>query len=264
MSSLSVVIITHNEENNIVDCIRSARLVTNDIVVVDCGSEDLTVIMAEKEGARTFVIDWQGFGFSRNFGAAQARHDWILALDADERISKELANSIKKTSFDKDNLLIKFARKNFIGRQPIHYGTLGFEKVKRIYNRNCGEWDLTLVHEKLVCEQQFGIREINGHITHYGLKSFDDYRNRAKLYAQLSAEKYSLEGKKTTLLKRIGSPVFNALKSYIFQLGFLEGKQGLRLAKTIAYYSWLKYYYLHQLLSQTEKKQLVFPASHKM
>ena len=91
MSLVSVVIITHNEENNIVDCIRSARLVTNDIVVVDCGSEDLTVIMAEKEGARTFVIDWQGFGFSRNFGAAQARHDWILALDADERISKELA-----------------------------------------------------------------------------------------------------------------------------------------------------------------------------
>src|SRR5215204_1692236 len=107
MSLLSVVIITLNEENNIVDCIRSAKRVSDDVVVVDCGSDDLTVAMARREGARTFSIDWQGFGFSRNFGAAQAEHNWVLALDADERVSEELAQSIKNTEFHADNLLIK-------------------------------------------------------------------------------------------------------------------------------------------------------------
>ena len=263
MSVLSVVIITRNEENNIIDCIRSAKQVSNDIIVVDCGSEDLTVQMAQAEGARTFVISWQGFGFSRNYGAAQARHNWILALDADERISEALAFSIKRTEFFSENQLVKFGRVNYIGDERINYGTLGFERVKMIYNRKCCELDQTLVHEKLISAQPLTTRKIKGQLIHFGLKSFEDYKNRSVLYAQMSAEKYLLEGRKNSLLKRVGSPFFNALKSYIFQLGFLEGKKGFRLAKTIAYYSWLKYYYLHQLRSETENP-MVFSAARKM
>ena len=94
MSKISVVIITLNEEKNIIDCIRSAKLLSDDIIVVDSGSVDNTVQLARHEGARVFPIKWQGYGFSRNLGAGKAKHNWIFALDADERISPALATII--------------------------------------------------------------------------------------------------------------------------------------------------------------------------
>lgn len=264
MSLLSVVIITRNEENNIVECIHSAKQITSDIIVVDCGSNDRTVALAQQEGAHTFVIDWQGFGFSRNFGAARAKHDWVLALDADERISKELAAAIQKTKFGSQNLLFKFGRKNYIGSRPIRFGTPGFENVKRLYNRNCCRWDLTLVHEKLISTQPLVVKQIRGQLIHFGWKSFEDYKKRAVLYARMSAEKYAQEGKKAGWVKRMGSPLFNSIKSYVFQLGFLEGRTGFKLSAIIGYYSWLKYDYLNQLLSSTESKEAVYSPSRKM
>src|SRR4051812_45694558 len=100
MSCVSVVIITRNEEDNIVDCIRSARLVTDDIIVVDARSTDNTVSLAEAQHARVYEIDWKGYGSSRNRGAQKARHNWILALDADERITSSLAQAINDIRFD--------------------------------------------------------------------------------------------------------------------------------------------------------------------
>ena len=94
MNALSVVIITHNEQENIADCIRSIKPLTDDIIVVDAASEDLTIEIAKQQGARTFSVTWQGYGWSRNFGASMAKNDWILALDADERLSPELISSL--------------------------------------------------------------------------------------------------------------------------------------------------------------------------
>jgi len=257
MNSLSVVIITLNEEHNIVDCIRSAKLVTNDIVVVDTGSQDSTVSLAVKTGAQVFCVNWQGYGASRNFGASKAKNSWILALDADERISEKLALAIHQLPLADCNFIYRFRRKNFLGREKIQFGTPGFETVKRIYNRNYAKWDLTLVHEKLLCNRPVK-KKIAGHIYHHGSKNETDYKAKAVLYAQMSAEKYFLQGKKAGLLKRYLSPLFNSVKSYIFQFGFLDGKEGLIVARTIAYYSWLKYFYLHQLWKQAKDKEISF------
>jgi glycosyltransferase involved in cell wall biosynthesis len=264
MNLISVVIITRNEENNIVDCIHSARLISDDILIVDAGSEDETVKLAAKEGARTFSVDWQGYGFSRNFGADKAKHEWILALDADERISGELAASINRLAFTDPQTIYKFRRKNFLGNQEIRFGTLGYETVKRIYHRKYTEWDLTLVHEKLLPDSRSTLIEINGAITHFGLKSYEDYKGKAILYARMSAEKYFMEGKKAGLAKRFFSPFFNSIKSYFFQLGFLDGKLGFKVARTIAYYSWLKYYYLHHMVFRVESKEKIVYAKPQM
>ena len=150
MSPVSVVIIACNEENNIADCILSAKKISNDIIVVDCGSNDKTVARANQCGARSFVIEWNGYGHSRNFGAMRAANDWILALDADERVSEELAESINQIRFTDGDCIYKFKRENYLSKKKIRFGTLGFETVKRIYNRHCCKWDLTLVHEKLI------------------------------------------------------------------------------------------------------------------
>src|SRR5678810_681607 len=99
MNSLSVVIITRNEEDNIVDCIQSAKTVSDDIIVVDAGSIDRTTKLAIASGARVFSVQWEGYGFSRNFGAERAKNDWILSVDADERISKALATAIQTLQF---------------------------------------------------------------------------------------------------------------------------------------------------------------------
>ncbi|MGZ5287703.1 MAG: glycosyltransferase family 2 protein [Flavisolibacter sp.] len=246
MNGLTVVIITRNEEQNIVDCIRSARLIAQDIVIVDSGSVDSTVDLARAAGARVFEIGWEGYGYSRNFGAVRAKNPWILALDADERVSQSLADSINKLTYTNELEVFRFRRKNFLDRHEIRYGTLGFETVTRIYNRDQFTWDLSLVHEKL--EPGNGIRKmIGGYLDHYGLKNYEDYASKSRIYARLSAEKYFTEGRRAGWIKRLGSPVFNSIKSYFFQLGFLEGLRGIRTARMIAYYSWLKYYYLQQM-----------------
>ena len=246
MSAVSVVIITKNEEENIVDCIRSAQLVSRDIIVVDCGSDDETVSLASANGARVFEIEWQGYGYSRNFGAARARHNWIFALDADERITPQMAAAIKGLSFDSKENVYRFKRVNYFGGNKISFGTLGYEKVSRIYHRQHCRWDLTQVHEKLVSSKAFTTIMTGGFINHFGLKNYQDFKAKSVLYARLSAEKYIEEGKKPNLVKRLSSPLFNSLKSYLFQFGFLDGRQGFMMATMIAYYSWLKYYYLRQ------------------
>src|ERR1700712_3190130 len=107
MKPVSVVIITRNEEQNIISCVASARLITDDIVVVDAESEDATVSLAKAAGARTFITPWQGYGIARNLGASKAKYNWILALDADERIGSELVNSIQKLRFADPHIVYK-------------------------------------------------------------------------------------------------------------------------------------------------------------
>jgi glycosyltransferase involved in cell wall biosynthesis len=263
MNAISVVIITRNEEHNIVACIRSAKLVSDDIIVVDADSIDQTKDLASKDGARLFSVRWQGYGFARNFGAARAKYNWILSLDADERITQDLAISMNKLGLLDVNCIYSFRRENYLGTQKIRFGTLGFETVKRLYNRNHTQWDLTLVHERLDSAKA-SRKQIAGNIDHYGFKTENDYWAKAVLYAQMSAEKYFLQGKSPGLTKRYLSAAFNSLKSFIFQLGFLDGKIGWTSARIIAYYSWLKYFYLHQLDEESKTRSLSYLAKQKI
>lgn len=244
MASISTVIITKNEAAHIRDCIRSAQTVSDDVVVVDCGSEDTTVLLAEKAGANVVRVEWQCYGHSRNTGAAAAKYDWILSLDADERVSPALSQRLGVLSPSKDRVYA-IRRKNFFEETLLRFGTPGFEKLTRLYHRKEACWDLYPVHEKL----QTGARRIlvNEPILHYGIPSLLQHTQKREWYAWLSAQKYRQQQKRATLLKRYLAPAFNGLKSYIFQAGFLDGKKGWQIAGTIIDYTWLKYHYLHQL-----------------
>lgn len=252
MNPISVVIITKNEAKNIGDCIRSALTVSDDVIVVDCGSEDQSVALAEGCGARVLLIDWQCYGHSRNAGADVAKHDWILSLDADERISSTLADRLCCIPLN-DSFVYKIKRRNYFGDKLLKYGTLGFESVARLYNRKKLQWDLVPVHERL---QGQGVKKkISDPIEHFGITNLAELSEKKEHYAYLSAQKYLQQNKKAGILKRFLSPLFNGAKSYVFQAGFLDGRKGWQIARVITYYTWLKYKRLHQIDKQRKNTE---------
>ncbi|MEO6668583.1 MAG: glycosyltransferase family 2 protein [Ferruginibacter sp.] len=258
MSEISVVIITKNEAENIVACITSAKKLSNDIIVVDSGSEDDTVALAEKNGAKVRSIAWSGYGNARNKGAALAVNDWIISLDADERITDELAVDIAAIDPGKTNHIYGFRRINFFRNQQIKHGSLGHERVFRFYNRRFTKWNNEPVHEKLIIKS--GVQKIlKQSILHYGIRDLVHYEQKKMNYAYLCAIKYLNHGKKSPAFFRMVSPSFHFLQSFIFRLGFLDGQAGFITARINANYTWKKYDYLYQMMRNESRKDMPAP-----
>jgi len=246
MQQITVVIIAKNESKNIRDCVLSCKQVTDKIIVVDSGSTDDTIAVAERAGARVVIKEWQGYGRTRNAGADEALNDWILNLDADERITEMLASSIKKLAAPDGKTIYGFKRTVFYKGQRIRFGEWGRDKVYRIYNRKYAAWNDAAVHEDIEGE---GCRRelLEGTALHFTVANDVQDSEKVQKYARLSAKKYYKEGKKATLTKRFLAPVFSFLKTYILYFGFLDGKAGLEIALSITKYVWLKYRILHEM-----------------
>ncbi len=245
--NISVVIITKNEAANISECIESARQLSNDIVVVDSGSADETVSIAMRNGATIVAQRWDGFGNARNAGAKSAKHDWIFSLDADERISSSLVESIRRLEPEDPSVIYGFKRQSYLVSKKIRFGDWGRDRVYRIYRRDRTAWNLFPVHEALMTGVHTRKRIIRGNLEHYITKSIDRNREKMIRYAKLCASKYCLLGRKASVIKMFLSPVFSFLSGYIFRFGFLDGREGFDIARSAAYYTWLKYYYLQML-----------------
>ena len=244
---ISVVIIAKNEAGNIASCIKSAALLSDDIIVVDSGSSDGTQHIAAASKASVHLIEWKGYGNARNEGASQAKHDWIFALDADERISKELVNSIKHMDFHDEKVIYGSRRRNYFGKRLMRYGEWGLDSTYRIYNKNHVQWDDAMVHETLEGNEK---RLLPGHLEHYTIKGAAEFRIKLTKYARLQALNFYGKGKKANFFKRFFSPVVNFISGYIIKLGFLDGYTGLQVAKMNAYYTWLKYNLLHKMYKE--------------
>jgi glycosyltransferase involved in cell wall biosynthesis len=252
---LSVVIITKNEQENILDCVETARQISDDIIVVDSGSSDKTVEMATCSRAKILEVQWSNFGDARNAGAEVAQHDWVLALDADERISQVLATSIRGLKLDCEGIIYGFKRQSFLGNKKIRFGDWGRDKVYRVYNRHFTSWSLFPVHETLI-QQGTKKKFVKGNLEHFVLKSVEVNKKKLDRYAKLCAKKYCLLGRKSGLTNLIVSPVFSFLICYFFRFGFLDGKEGFYIARSIAYYTWLKYSYLQKFSKVGRSHQL--------
>lgn len=252
MDRVSVIIISRNESANIGACVHSARLITEDIVVGDSGSTDDTVAIARKAGAKVIQIEWKGFGDARNQCAAEAQYDWILALDADERMTPELVESVKK--LDDRNALIIFGykRQNYYKGRKIRFGEWGRDKVFRLYHRGHVHWDLSPVHE-LLTGQGTNRQMIPGFVKHFPIRNAGQNTEKTNRYAILNAEKYFQSGKRASFVKRFLSPLFNFLKMYVLLLGFLDGRAGLEIAWATTRYVWLKYHLLHEMIRKQKQ-----------
>ena len=239
MLELSVVIIARNEAAVIRNAVRSARLLTDDVVVVDSGSLDDTVQLAESEGARVITVDWKGFGQTRNAGAAAALYDHLLFLDADEELTGELRSAIRRLQPERQ-VIYGFKRRNFLGRQEIRYGEWGNDHVYRLYHRGDARWNLVKVHETVVGAHLVKER-IDGSVLHFTSCTIDEYQLKLDRYALLSAEECYQRGKRPKLTKILFSPGFSLLKNYLLRLGFLDGLLGWKLASMHAGYTRRKY-----------------------
>ncbi len=227
---VSAVVITKDEEKRISQCITALRQITDDIVVVDAFSSDSTPQRADKAGARVFQRSWEGYGKAKNFGNAQARHPWIISIDADEVISPSLASTIRATAFEEDCLYMVRIRINFCGRW------LRFSEMKpiwklRIFNRTKVQWNMREVHEMLDYPENSRIKKLKGWVDHYSYEDVQDLEDKTDRYAYLSALNLHHSGKNHGTLKRALAPAARFFRSYILHLGILEGRAGFLVSK---------------------------------
>ncbi len=255
MVPVSIVIITKNEADIIASCIHKSRLITDDIVVIDNGSTDDTLDIANTYGCRVYKKTWDGYGANKNKGIEAAKYDWILSIDADEVPDEQLIKSLHKLRLDDPAVVYDIKFRSYFGKKPIHFGSWGRDHHIRLFNRTLVKWSETIVHETLIFPEHVQTKKINGHIHHYSVKNIDEYDGKGTYYAKLSAKKYYRNGKRSNVIKLYISPIFGFLKNYIIYLGFLDGREGWNIAKTTVKNTHRKYHYLSQMESQRYKNK---------
>jgi glycosyltransferase involved in cell wall biosynthesis len=251
MIPISIVIITRNEVDVISRCISQAKLISDDIIIVDSGSTDRTLEIASAYNCRVFERPWDGYGANKNKGISLAKYDWILSIDADEIPDEDLIKSLHSVSLTDTATVYDIKFRSYFGRKPIRFGSWGRDHHIRLFNRNFIKWSETMVHETLVMPQNAGIKKLKGCIHHYSVKNVAEYDHKCAYYAKLGARQYFDKGKRTGIVKLYFSPLFGFIKNYLFYRGFLDGREGWQIAKVMLKNTRRKY----QLLSQMETRQ---------
>lgn len=244
---ISIVIITSNEAHIIGTTLQSLQGITDDCIIVDSGSTDNTIDICKSFGAKIIATTWDGYGPNKNKGIDAAKYDWILNLDADEAIDPELKNAIQQLEFENENIVYNFRFKNFFCNKWIRYGEWSGDKHIRLFNRNSIRWNAAAVHEGLTLNSSTKVVMLPGNVLHYTTQNIDEYISKMVAYAKLNATKYYVEGKQANFFKLRMSPGFTFLQYYILRLGFLDGWEGYLIAKTTAWYTFLKYTFLKEM-----------------
>ncbi|OCX50243.1 hypothetical protein BEL04_23320 [Mucilaginibacter sp. PPCGB 2223] len=247
MIPVSVVIITRNEAEIIADTLAMARLITNDIVIIDNDSTDATLQIAEYYGCRVYQKHWDGYGANKNKGIELAKHDWILSLDADEVADQDLITSLYTLRLNDPEIVYDIRFRSYFGKKLIRFGKWGRDHHIRLFNRTKVRWIESPVHETLILPGKTRIKRLKGHLHHYSVSNGTECREKALHYARLSAQGCYNNQKRATFTKLYLSPLFNFVKNYIFFLGFLDGKEGWQIAKSAIKHTRLKYYFLKKM-----------------
>ena len=220
----SVAIITLNAATQLEACLQSVRF-ADDIVVVDSGSTDGTQALAERYGARVIDQTWLGFGPQKQFAVNAARHDWVLCLDADERVTPQLQTAIEHTLTQPTNSAYRFARCNrFLGRYLKH-GEGYPDWSLRLFDRRQARWSDDAVHEKVVANGIIGT--LQGDLLHDSAETLAAYLTKQNRYTTLAAEMALQAGKRASFGRIAFSPIIRFIKFYLIRQGFRDGLPGL-------------------------------------
>ncbi len=246
MPQLSAVIITRNEQFHIARAVRSLEC-TDEVLVVDCGSEDSTCQVATDLGARVIRHPWEGFVKQKNFAATQARHDWILSLDADEELNPRLQQAIREWKNSEPRAAgYRFRRRAYyLGRWIRHSGWYPDWKL-RLYDRRRGCWGDFLVHESVSVDGP--VESLPGELFHYTCDTFQEHVRRVDRYTTLAAQEMFKKGVKSAFWGQTLLPWWAFGDTYFRKLGILDGYQGLLIAFMASFYVFKKYAKLGRLL----------------
>lgn len=239
--SLSVVIIAKNEAGLLPDCLHSVAW-ADEIIMLDSGSQDGSVAVAKSLGAKVFThTDWQGFGKQRQLAQSYASHDYILMIDADERVTPELRQSIEQALAAPDeNKVYSCARRNlFLGRFMRHSGWYP-DRVNRLYANRRYRYNDNLVHESLNTDGA-KVVPLSGDLLHLTCRDFFAFQRKQLRYAEEWAIQRHQAGKRCSYLSILTHTLGAFCKTWLLRAGFLDGKQGLLLAVVNAQYTFNKY-----------------------
>jgi len=240
MATLTVVTLTLNEENNIVECLQSVAW-ADQIIVVDSGSADATLTLAKKFTNDIVQIEWKGYGEARNRALDLARGEWILWLDADERVPDELAKEIRATLSTPPAGIAGFdvaRRAYFLGKWIRHCGWYP-GRIVRLFRRGKARFSETRVHEQLSIDGPVG--RLRNDLLHYTDVDLEQYFRKFNKYTTLAAEDLRSRGRSAGLVDLVFRPPFMFFKMYVLRLGFLDGMHGLILCVVSAAYVFVKY-----------------------
>jgi glycosyltransferase involved in cell wall biosynthesis len=236
---LSAIIITRNEARNIAACLDSVAF-CDERIVVDCGSDDDTVKIAAAAGATVVTRPWTGFGAQKNFALSQARGDWALSIDADERVPAALAAEILSTIPAASACGYEIGRlSTFLGRPMRHSGWFP-DYVLRLFRREKARFSDDLVHERVICEGPIG--RLAGVLDHHPVLRLEDALRRVDSYSTAGAEMLAAS-RRVSFSSGLTHGMWSFLRAYVVKLGFLDGREGFLLAVANAegtYYRYMK------------------------
>jgi len=236
---LSVIIITLNERRHIGACLDSVAF-ADEVVVVDSGSADDTCDIARARGARVHVTpDWPGFGPQKNRALDLATGDWVLSLDADERVTPELADEIRATIAAPACEAYRVARLSEFEGRPMRHSGWWPDHVLRLFRRGAARFTDAAVHEQVRTEAEVGV--LRHHLLHYPYASIEALLAKVNRYSSDAAMMMYRRGKRTTPLGALGHGLWTFIRIYVMRRGFLDGRQGLIVACAGASGSFFRY-----------------------
>ena len=245
---ISVCIITLNEEVNLRRCLESCAGLADEVVVLDSGSMDGTEKVAREFGARWEVREWPGYMRQKNDVVQLAMHEWVLSLDADEAVSSELRSELERVRESEPPVSVGgfyMSRCVFYDGRWIRHGDWYPDRLVRLFRREGARFAGGRVHERLELEGE--LRELLGDIEHYSFTDSADHWARCQKYAWLWAEDARDSGKHAGVLAPWLHGTFRWLRGYLLRGGFLDGRQGWRIAALNAREVFLKYRLLRSL-----------------
>jgi len=235
--SLSVIIITFNESDNIQRCLNSIKW-ADEIIVVDSGSTDNTIELAKKYTNKVYKIEWLGFGPQKNKALSYTTSKWVLSLDADEYVSNNLKNEISKVMQSTDFNAYKMPRLSSYCGKFLKHGGWWPDYITRLIKNGEGKFTNDLIHEKIITSGKIGT--LKNHIIHYRSDRLEDTLDRMNKYSTIWADE-NKEKKKGSIGNAILHSIWTFIRIYVVRLGFLDGREGFLMATSNSIGSFYKY-----------------------
>ncbi len=251
---ITTVIPTLNEENFVAEAIRRVSF-ADEILIIDSFSSDKTVEVAREMGARVIQREFDDFSSQKNFAIQQATHQWVLVIDADERVSEDLAAEIMRSVKNPGDKVAFFLYRNFYFKgKRVHFGGWQTDKAIRLFKKENGRYNGNLVHE--IIETNGPVGFLKNRLDHYSYRTREQYAKKLEMYARLQAEELFRKNKKSTHLPLTVKPAFRFLVHYVIRMGILDGSAGFELARAHAIGVWKRYKYLGERHAQSEDTQV--------
>ncbi len=235
---LSALVFPPNKAGQIADCLDSLAF-CDERIVIDCGSSDDTVALARAKGANVVHHDWQGFGAQKNYALSLAKGDWVLSLDADERVTPQLAAAINGAMADGRADGYEFPRLSSFCGKPLRHSGWHPDYVLRLFRRERARFTDVIVHERVVCDGP--VARLSEPLIHHPVLKLEDAISRIDRYSTASAQAIVASGRRVSFMTGIGHGIGSFLRAYVLRLGFLDGAEGFLLAVANAEGSYYRY-----------------------